>query len=92
MDDDGDIRAVFQEGLESNGFEVVPAATVNGALTLISTQDFDVLLSDLHDWPHDRIAEMLDTSPGMSRQHLFKARRRLRELLGADTLKEHFND
>ena len=34
MDDDGDIRAVFQEGLESNGFEVVPAATVNGALTL----------------------------------------------------------
>ena len=48
VDDDGDIRAVFQEGLESHGFEVVPAATVNEALTLISTQDFDVLLSDLH--------------------------------------------
>ena len=48
VDDDGDIRAVFQEGLESHGFEVVPAATVNEALTLISTQDFHVLLSDLH--------------------------------------------
>jgi DNA-binding response OmpR family regulator len=48
VDDDGDIRAVFQEGLESRGFEVVPAATVHEALTLISTQDFDVLLSDLH--------------------------------------------
>jgi DNA-binding response OmpR family regulator len=48
VDDDGDIRAVFQEGLESHGFEVVPAATVHEALTLISTQDFDVLLSDLH--------------------------------------------
>lgn len=51
-----------------------------------------VLLSDLHDWPHERIAESIGTSPGMSRQHLFKARRRLRELLGADILKEQFNE
>ena len=36
-DDTDDIRAVFQEGLESRGFEVVPAATVSGALRLIST-------------------------------------------------------
>jgi CheY-like chemotaxis protein len=48
VDDNDDIRAAFQEGLEGRGFEVVPAARVNEALNLISTQDFDVLLSDLH--------------------------------------------
>jgi len=39
---------VFREGLESRGFEVVPAATVTEALRLISTESFDVLLSELH--------------------------------------------
>jgi len=34
--------------LESSGFEVVLVATVNEALRLISTESFDVLLSDLH--------------------------------------------
>jgi CheY-like chemotaxis protein len=48
VDDNEDVRAVFQEGLESRGFEVVSAASVNEALRLISTEDFDVLLSDLH--------------------------------------------
>ena len=48
VDDNEDVRAVFQEGLENRGFEVVPAASVNEALRLISTEDFDVLLSDLH--------------------------------------------
>jgi CheY-like chemotaxis protein len=47
-DDDDDIRSVFQEDLESHGFEVVSAATVNEALRRISTESFDVLLSDLH--------------------------------------------
>ncbi len=47
VDDNGDIRAVFQEGLECHGFEVVPAASVNEALRLISTEHFDVLVSDL---------------------------------------------
>jgi DNA-binding response OmpR family regulator len=48
VDDNNDIREVFQEGLEKRGFEVVPAATVNEALRLIATEQFDVLLSDLH--------------------------------------------
>jgi CheY-like chemotaxis protein len=48
VDDNDDVRAVFQEGLESHGFEVVAAASVNEALRLISTEKFDVLLSDLH--------------------------------------------
>jgi DNA-binding response OmpR family regulator len=48
VDDNDDIRAVFQEGLENRGFEVVSAASVNEALRLISAENFDVLLSDLH--------------------------------------------
>jgi RNA polymerase sigma-70 factor (ECF subfamily) len=41
-----------------------------------------VLLHDLHGWSHDEIASAIGTTSGMSRQHLFKARRRLRETLG----------
>jgi ActR/RegA family two-component response regulator len=48
VDDDENVRAVFQEGLERRGFEVIPAGSVNAALKLISTERFDVLLSDLH--------------------------------------------
>jgi CheY-like chemotaxis protein len=48
VDDNDDVRAVFQEGLEAHGFEVVAAASVNEALRLISAEKFDVLLSDLH--------------------------------------------
>ena len=48
VEDNDDIRAVFQEGLESHGFEVTPAVTVTEALRLISDEAFDVLLSDLH--------------------------------------------
>ena len=39
---------MYQMGLESRGFDVVTAATVNEALRFISTEKFDVLLSDLH--------------------------------------------
>lgn len=48
VDDNDDVRAMFQEGLEYHGFEVIPAASVNEALHLISADNFDVLLSDLH--------------------------------------------
>jgi DNA-binding response OmpR family regulator len=48
VDDDAELREVYQAGLEHHGFEVVPAATVNEALNLISTQPFDALLTDLH--------------------------------------------
>lgn len=41
-----------------------------------------VLLHDLDGWTHDSIAESIGTSSGMSRQHLFHARKRLRALLG----------
>jgi CheY-like chemotaxis protein len=47
-EDKEEARVAFQEGLESHGFEVAPAASVCEALRLISTENFDVLLSDLH--------------------------------------------
>ena len=48
VDDNDSIRAVFLEGLERRGFEVIPASSVSAALNLISAEKFDVLLSDLH--------------------------------------------
>ncbi|MGC1414300.1 MAG: response regulator [Candidatus Acidiferrum sp.] len=47
-EDKEDVRITYQEGLESHGFEVAPAASVSEALRLISTEHFDILLSDLH--------------------------------------------
>jgi DNA-binding response OmpR family regulator len=47
-EDKDDVRIAFQEGLEGRGFEVAPAASVSEALRFISTERFDVLLSDLH--------------------------------------------
>jgi DNA-binding response OmpR family regulator len=47
-EDKADVRVALQEGLESQGFEVAPAGSVSEALRLISTENFDVLLSDLH--------------------------------------------
>lgn len=40
-----------------------------------------VILFDLEGWSHAEIAELLETSEAMSRQHLMLGRRRLRELL-----------
>jgi ActR/RegA family two-component response regulator len=48
VDDNDDIREVYQIGLENRGFEIVAASNVHDALRLISTEKFDVLLSDLH--------------------------------------------
>lgn len=51
-----------------------------------------VLLHDLEGWKHREIADALGLSDGASRQQLFAARRRLRELLGAGMLKENVNE
>lgn len=60
------------------------------AIAMLTPVQREVLLRhDLDDWPHDAIAESLGTSVGMSRQHLFQARKRLREILGTATLEEY---
>jgi RNA polymerase sigma-70 factor, ECF subfamily len=63
------------------------------ALAALSTIQREVaLLHDLEDWTHAEIADSLGISEGMSRQHLFHARRTLRARLGDDTLKEATHD
>ncbi|MFI5229439.1 MAG: RNA polymerase sigma factor [Gemmatimonadales bacterium] len=61
-----DVRATLERALES----------------LSPVQREVVLLHDLDGRTHDEIAAMIGTSSGMCRQHLFKARRRLRAALG----------
>jgi DNA-binding response OmpR family regulator len=48
VDDDDAIREIMTATLEHKGFEVVAAATVTEALKLITTEGFDVLITDLH--------------------------------------------
>lgn len=48
VDDDEGVRTMMRALLESKGFEVVPAASVPEALKLITTERFDVLITDLH--------------------------------------------
>jgi CheY-like chemotaxis protein len=47
-DDDEAVRSMLQAALERDGFEVVAVAGVKEALSRISAEHFDVLLSDLH--------------------------------------------
>ena len=47
-DDDDAVRHMLQVTLERDGFEVVAVASVIEALGRIATENFDVLLSDLH--------------------------------------------
>ncbi len=51
-----------------------------------------VLLHDLQGWKHREIAESLDISEGMSRQHLMGGRRTLRERLGEQIFMEYSDD
>lgn len=60
--------------------------------TLTPEQRQVVLLKDLEGWDHRAIARSLDISEGMSRQHLFTARRALRERLGPAALEDHLHE
>jgi DNA-binding response OmpR family regulator len=48
VDDDDAVREMMKAILESKGFGVVDAANVTEALKYITTESFDVLISDLH--------------------------------------------
>lgn len=48
VDDDDAVRSMMNLTLESRGFDVVAAASVTEALRRISTETFDVLITDLH--------------------------------------------
>jgi RNA polymerase sigma-70 factor, ECF subfamily len=68
-------------------------ATLLNALDALSPEQREVvLLKDLEGWDHRAIARALGISEGMSRQHVFAARRILRGVLGPDAVKEHTHD
>ena len=48
VDNDDAGRTLLQQGLQSDGFDVVAAANVRAALKHIASEEFDVLLSDLY--------------------------------------------
>jgi len=48
VDDDEAVRSMMGMTLENKGFDVVSAASVTEALKLITTESFDVLITDLH--------------------------------------------
>jgi DNA-binding response OmpR family regulator len=48
VDDDDAVREMMELTLKRKGFEVVAAASVTEALKLITTESFDVLITDLH--------------------------------------------
>jgi DNA-binding NtrC family response regulator len=48
VDDDEAIRTMMSATLKRKGFDVVSAANVTEALKLITTESFDVLITDLH--------------------------------------------
>ena len=48
VDDDESVRDMMSLTLEKKGFEVLSASSVTGALKLIVTETFDVLITDLH--------------------------------------------
>lgn len=60
--------------------------------TLSETQRQVVLMHDLEGWTHKDIAESLEMTEVRSRQHLFVARKALRELLGESLMKEYSHE
>jgi RNA polymerase sigma-70 factor (ECF subfamily) len=63
---------------------------LDGAMAQLSPIQREILLlHDLEGWRHREIAASLDMSEVMARQHLFQARKRLRELLPRDDLREY---
>jgi CheY-like chemotaxis protein len=48
VDDDDAVRGMMRESLEFKGFEVVAVGGVTEALKCIATENFDVLITDLH--------------------------------------------
>jgi len=60
--------------------------------TLSETQRQVVLMHDLEGWTHKDIAESLEMTEVRSRQHLFVARKLLRELLGESLMREHSHE
>jgi RNA polymerase sigma-70 factor (ECF subfamily) len=82
-------RRACSEAVEANAIGVLLRRRLLAALEhLTPVQREVVLLHDLDAWTHGEIGAALDISEVMSRQHLFVARRALRQFLLDDSQKE----
>ena len=71
------------EPAEAEAGPVILRRRLLGALEQLKPAQREVvLLHDLEAWTHAEIASALEISEGMSRQHLFVARKAMREWLG----------
>lgn len=87
------VSAVGSENPGSDAARGELRAKLEAALQDLSdVQRQVVLLHDLDGWKHREIAVELEISEGMSRQHLFHARRILRERLGVNVLEEYTDE
>ena len=69
------------------------ADTLQAALATLSERQREVvLLHDMDGWTHKDIADALEITEVRSRQHLFVARKLLRERLGPSLLREYTHD
>lgn len=68
------------------------AQLLEGLARVSEVQREIVLLHDMEGWQHREIAEHLGISEVNCRQHLFQARRRLREILGDEAIGELDDD
>lgn len=91
LDDDTAIHAKGSAEGELEREEL--ASALRAALaTLPSVQREIVLMHDLDDWRHARIAALLEISEVMSRRHLSDARKKLRALLRGRASEEANHD
>lgn len=85
--------AEARESPEADATRAELGARLERALSALSeTQRQVVLMHDLEGWSHKEIAETLEMSEVRSRQHLFVARKLLRELLGQSLMKEYSHE
>ena len=91
-----ELRPEIAEAPDSPVADAVNAelgARLEAALAeLNATQREVVLLHDMDGWTHGQIAEALGMTEVRSRQHLFVARKILRERLGEPLLREYTHD
>jgi RNA polymerase sigma-70 factor (ECF subfamily) len=89
-----DAAAVYaQDSAERDLERQELASALRAALaTLPPVQREIVLMHDLDDWRHARIAALLEISEVMSRRHLSDARKKLRALLGGRSPEEAQHD
>lgn len=89
-----DDAAVYSKGSAQGELERQELAVALGAAlaALPPVQREIVLMHDLDEWRHARIAALLEISEVMSRRHLSDARKKLRALLGGRASEEAQHD